>query len=70
MMPKYLIDVKAYRSVIIDASNERAALDIAYDECTSAFDWEVDDCSVENILKNEIDIRTAKASGAVELEDW
>ena len=69
-MPKYLIDVKAYRSVIIEASSERAALDIAYDECVSGFDWEVDECSFEDVLENENDIRRAKAGGAVDLEDW
>ena len=61
--------ITAYKTVIVEASSEDEAMEIASEECTSS-DWEADRWSIEKELKTANDIDQAKRSGAIPIEDW
>lgn len=65
MKNTFLMQVKAYRRVIVEAPNAEAALEAMADFNFS--DWEHDETKVERALPDQLSVESAIRHGAVRL---
>lgn len=67
-MAKFLVLLKAYRTVIVEAETSEDAEQTASKECTSIA-WEIEGWQTEEELKTDADVEKAKRAGAVEVDN-